>query len=58
MSERLYHIVVIREDTGRKTYLTGYPMSHAECCTMLPKVRTANRVWAKRLRYQLEEVSA
>ena len=57
MSNRMYHVVVIREDTGRKVYLTATPVTHKEGCIMLPKVRTTSRVWSKVLRYQLEEVS-
>lgn len=35
---RLYNIVVINERTGKQALLTGYPMPHKECCTMLSKM--------------------
>ena len=57
MKPRLYHVVVINERAKRKVYLTATPVTHREGCIMLPKVKTANRYWAKFLRYQLEEVS-
>lgn len=50
---RKYHIVAINEHTGDKTQLTGYPMTHAECCTMKSKI-TAHP--ARRI--QLEEAVA
>lgn len=34
---RLYHLVSIRNDNGRITYLTRYPMTHKECMTMKSK---------------------
>jgi len=50
--ERKYHIVVIVEKTGKKIQITGYPMTHKECCTM--KSKMAEYPWR---RIQLEEVS-
>ena len=35
---RLYNIVAINERTGKQVLLTGYPMNHKECCTMLSKM--------------------
>lgn len=37
MKTRLYHLVAKNNKTDKKTYLTGYPMTHAECCTMKSK---------------------
>lgn len=37
-STRMYHIVAINENTGNKTYMTAYPMTHAECCINLTKI--------------------
>jgi len=51
MKERLYHIVAINERTGVKVYMTGYPMTHKECCTMKSKITKYK--WR---RLQLEEV--
>jgi hypothetical protein len=34
---RLYHIVAINERSGRKEYLTAYPMPHQPACVMLLK---------------------
>lgn len=50
---RKYHLVTINERSGHKTQVTGYPMSHAECCTMKSKMteHPARRI-------QLEEVAA
>lgn len=49
---RLYHLVSINEKTGNKVYLTGYPMSHKECCTMKSKF-----TYHSFRRIQLEEVT-
>lgn len=35
---RLYNIIAINERTGKQVLLTGYPMPHKECCTMLSKM--------------------
>jgi hypothetical protein len=35
---RLYNIAVINDKTGKQVLLTGYPMPHKECCTMLSKM--------------------
>lgn len=35
---RLYNIIAINERTGKQVLLTGYPMNHKECCTMLSKM--------------------
>lgn len=51
MSERLYHIVAINEQTGSKVYMTRYPMPHNECCIMKSKITKYK--WR---RIQLEEV--
>lgn len=51
-NERLYHIVAINERTGRKYYLTGYPMDHHSCCVMKSKQSKPH----KDVRIQLEEV--
>ncbi|QMI49907.1 hypothetical protein [Burkholderia sp. MBR-1] len=49
---RLYHLVAINERTGRKHYLTRYPMPHHDCCVMRRKQAQP----AKDVRIQLEEV--
>jgi len=53
MSTRLYHLVAINEKNGWKEYLTAFPMTHEECCTMKAKfsAHPARRI-------QLEEVKA
>lgn len=51
--DRKYHIVAIVDKTGKKVYFTGYPMPHAECCTMLSKI--TRYPWR---RLMLEEVTA
>ena len=33
----LYHLVAINERTGRKTYLTDEPVTHAQACTWKSK---------------------
>lgn len=38
MTERLYHIIAINERTGRRVTMTGYPMNHHDCCTMMRKI--------------------
>jgi hypothetical protein len=50
-NKRLYHIVAINEKTGRKVYMTGYPMTHHGCCVMKSKI--TEYPWR---RIQLEEV--
>ena len=35
---KLYHIVAINERTGAKVYMTGYPMNHEQCCTMMKRI--------------------
>lgn len=52
MTARLYHLVAINEKTNKKTYLTGYPMTHEECCIMKSKFNPH-----KDVRIQLEEVA-
>lgn len=52
MNNRLYHIVAINEKTGKKEYLTTYPMPHDDCCVMLSKQSKHEHV-----RKQLEEVN-
>jgi precorrin-2 methylase len=49
---RLYHLVAINEKTGKKVYLTRYPMEHAQCMTM--KSKQSDRV--SYVRIQVEEV--
>ena len=51
MSERKYHLVAINERTGKKVYLTGYAMTHAECVVMKSKFS-----YHPARRIQLEEV--
>jgi hypothetical protein len=48
---KLYHLVAINEKHGWKVYLTGYAMTHAECCTMKSKFS-----YHPARRIQLEEV--
>lgn len=38
MSERMYHVVVINERTGGKTYMSKRPVTHAEGCAWLKKI--------------------
>lgn len=52
MRERYYHIVAINEKSGAITYMTSYPMTHSECCTMMSKI---SKHPARRI--QLVEVS-
>lgn len=35
---RIYHIEVVNEKTGRRVTVTGYPMPHAQCMTMISKM--------------------
>lgn len=35
-----FHIVAINQRTGAKTYMTAYPATHREACTMLSKIST------------------
>lgn len=35
--ERLYHVVAVNNRTNKRTRVTGYAMSHAQCCTMKSK---------------------
>jgi hypothetical protein len=51
---KLCHIVQINDKTGAKVQMTGYPMPHRECCTVLSKMIQ----WPKsfQLRNILEEV--
>ena len=35
---RLYNIVAINDKTGKQALLTGYPIPHKECRTMLSKM--------------------
>ncbi len=37
MKEHLYHLISVNVKDGRKVYLTRYPMTHKECCTMKSK---------------------
>jgi len=46
-----YHVVVIVEKTGAKTYMTDKPVSHKEGCTILSKITDYS--WRRK---QLEEV--
>jgi hypothetical protein len=36
--ERLYHVVVINERTGRKVYMTKYPEPHDRALVLLSKL--------------------
>lgn len=49
--QRIYHVVVINEKTGKKVYMTKDPVSHSEGCTILSKLTKYQ--WR---RNQLEEV--
>jgi hypothetical protein len=49
--ERKYHLVSIHMKTGAKTYMTKFPMSHKEICTI--KSRCTEYPFR---RLQLEEV--
>jgi hypothetical protein len=51
MKQRMYHVVAINEKSGKKVVVTGYPMTHQECCILLSKLTPHP---ARRL--QLEEV--
>lgn len=35
--ERMYHLQAVNSRTNRTVRLTGYPMTHAQCCTMKSK---------------------
>lgn len=37
MNQRIYHLVAKNNKTDKKVYLTGYPMTHEECCIMKAK---------------------
>jgi hypothetical protein len=37
-SVRLYNIEAINDMTGKRVLLTGYPMPHKECITVLSKM--------------------
>lgn len=32
MMQRLFHVVVINEKTGKKVYMTQTPVTHSEAC--------------------------
>lgn len=49
---RLFHVVVVNNQTGRKVYMTATPVTHAEGCTLLSKLTKYS--WRREL---LEEVS-
>lgn len=53
MSKRLYHVVVIHNQTEAKTYMTRTPVTHAEGCTILGKL--TRYPWR---REQLEEATS
>lgn len=38
--DRMYHLQAVNSRTGRTVRLTGYPMTHAQCCTMKRKFTT------------------
>jgi hypothetical protein len=42
MKHRLYHLW-IRKTSGITKRLTGYPMTHAECCVMKSKFSTSDQ---------------
>lgn len=37
-TERMYHVIVKNIKTGVKVYMTAYPVTHAEGCTLLSKL--------------------
>lgn len=47
---RVYHVVSINEQSGRKVYMTGDPVTHKEGCTIMSKISNV-----KGRRVQLEE---
>ena len=53
MVDRKYHVVVINERTGHKTYMTATPVTHSQGCTLLSKLTKYD--WR---RNQLEEVAS
>lgn len=55
-TERLYHVVATNDKTGKKSYLSGYPMPHHEAATMLSKFFPPPPGRPKWARYHLEEV--
>ncbi len=38
MAERKYHVVAINERTSKKFYMTAYPATHQEACTIMSKI--------------------
>ena len=35
--EKIYHVYAINDKTGKKNYMTSYPISHSKCCTFISK---------------------
>lgn len=52
MKKRLYHVVAINMNTGRKVYLTSYPDTHEACMVIIGKQSSFAAV-----RKQVEEVA-
>lgn len=52
-AERSYHVIVVRDSTGEKTYMTRTPVTHDEGCVLLSKL--TDYPWRRKC---LEEVSA
>lgn len=52
MNARLYHVVVINEHTGVKTYFSKTPVTNSQGCAWLSKI--TDYTWRRK---QLEEVS-
>ncbi len=38
VNDKLYHVVVIRNNNGKKVYMTDTPVTHKEGCTLLSKL--------------------
>nr|WP_256836304.1 hypothetical protein [Pseudomonas oleovorans] len=51
-AERRYHVTVVRDSTGEKTYMTRTPVTHSEGCVLLSKL--TDYPWRRKL---LEEVA-
>ncbi len=47
---RLYHVIVVNERTGSKTYFSTSPVTHEQGCAWLAKI--TNYKWRRK---QLEE---
>lgn len=38
MDNRLFHVIVVNDKTGRKVYMTATPVNHNEGCAILSKL--------------------